>query len=261
MSSKSTHVCINYMLRHVGTGKISNKAKINANLVQTVLHSNADPIPFDMFEHSSRLRSYTCDDQSTQHVLFVLDISNSLGKQNLNAIKATLSNLTTLFCKQVKFALITFGSRVYRESCFNCFDNTLEERAKVFQTLTNVHEGGRRKTGLAARCICEEILQTTCGIDAYPECLDVVFITDGKSKDRNLDICDEIHCLHSRLGVDTYAIGINSGSGSTPSYSLDELDCITNYGDLTSPFEFKSFDDFESAIQSVSQKLIQSGSC
>ena len=51
---------------------------------------------------------------------------------------------------------------------------------------------------------CEEILQPACGIDVYPDCLDVVFITDGKSNDPNLEICTEVKCLHSLLGIDTY---------------------------------------------------------
>ena len=86
----------------------------------------------------------------------------------------------------------------------------------------------------------------------------MVFITDGKSNDPNLEICNEIRCLHRQVGIDTYAIGINSGAGFSPSYNRTELDCITNNSDLISAFEFESFVAFERAIESIVERLTSS---
>ena len=142
------------------------------------------------------------------------------------------------------------------EFCFDCFENTFDGRLKVQEAIKNAkYQGDGTNTAGTARCICEEILHSSCGINAYTECLDVVFITDGKSNDPTLEICDEIYCLHSRYGVNTYAIGINSGAGYTPSYNRTELDCINNFSDLTSAFEFESFESFEASIENIIDRL------
>lgn len=219
-----------------------------------------NPIPFDWLEHGPRLRSKrqaACGDQSTQHVLFVLDTSGSITAPPFNRMRDAIALLPYFFCRQVQFAVITFSSYVNLEFCFDCFENTFDGRDQVATAITNIEfRGGGTNTGATAKCICEEILQPSCGIDVYPDCLDVVFITDGKSNDRNLEICEEVKCLHSRLGIDTYAIGINSGEGFKPTYNKDELDCIANFSDLTSVFEFESFDAFEAAIHNIINRLV-----
>ena len=156
----------------------------------------------------------------------------------------------------MKFAVATFSRHINLEFCFNCFDNTLDNRGEVADAIRNIkhHDGGGADTQAAstARCVCEEILQPACGINVYPDCLDVVFITDRKSKVSNLAICEEISCLHYRLGIDTYAISINNGSKSL---SHTGVDCITDYGSLTNAFEFESVDAFEQVIQYMLQRL------
>ena len=189
-------------------------------------------------------------------MLFVLDTSGSIGPAQFQRVQAAIGLLPSLFCRQVKFAVMTFSHYVNLEFCFNCFENTFDGRTKVTDAIKGIkYRGGGTHTAGTSRCVCEEILQPACGIDVYPDCLDVVFITDGKSNDPSLEICTEVKCLHSRLGIDTYAIGINSGSGFTPTYNKAELDCITNYGDLTSAFEFESFDAFEKAIENITNRL------
>jgi uncharacterized protein with von Willebrand factor type A (vWA) domain len=170
------------------------------------------PIPFDWFEHGSRFRQRCqaqCDNR-VQNVLFVLDTSGSIGSDQFDKVKIAVANLTTLFCKQVQFALITFGSTVNLEFCFNCFQNTYSGRRKAKSAIESApYRGGWTRTGGTARCICEDLIHSSCGIDPTlsPACLDVVFITDGKSNDPNLDVCQEVRCLHNRYGVNTYAIG------------------------------------------------------
>lgn len=198
-----------------------------------------------------------CDDNDIQHVLFVLDTSGSIGSAQFERMKEAIGLLPVLFCRQVKFALITFSTYVNLEFCFDCFENTFDGRGKVSEAINNAKfQGDGTNTAGTARCICEEVLRGSCGITADAECLDVVFITDGKSNDPKLEICDEIRCLHRRFGVNTYAIGINSGAGFTPSYNRTELECISNFSDLTSVFEFDSFESFEASLIDIFDRLL-----
>ena len=191
-------------------------------------------------------------------MLFVLDTSGSIGPRHFNRITQTLALLPGLFCKQVQFAAITFASYVNLEFCFDCFASTYDGRSRVTNAIKNIpYRGGKTHTGGTARCICYELLKPACGISTNPSCLDVVFITDGKSNDRTLEICEEIDCLHDRFGVDTYAIGINTGSPGAPTYNRTELDCITKTSGVASPFEFDSLAEFEDAIQMLIARLVE----
>ena len=224
-------------------------------------HIISKPIPFDWFEHGPRLRQrrqIQCNNR-VQNVLFVLDTSGSIGQTQFDRVKNALAKLTPLFCKQVQFALVTFSSSVHLEFCFDCFQNTYEGREDVKSAIEKVpYRNGNTYTGGTARCICEDLIDNHCGIDPSlsPTCLDVVFITDGKSNDPSLDVCQEIRCLHNRYGVNTYAIGINSGSGFQPTYNLAELECIDHYSDAISAFQFEGFSDFEDSITNITTRLV-----
>ena len=65
-----------------------------------------------------------------------------------------------------------------------------------------------------------------------------------------------VNCLHNCYGVNTYAIGINSGSGIQSSYNLAELQCIDHYSDVISAFQFENFSDFEDSITNITTRLI-----
>ena len=228
----------------------------------TDVNDTPRPIPFDWFEHGPRLRQRRqtqCSDNSVQNVLFVLDTSGSIGETQFNRMKEALAKLTPLFCRQVRFALITFSSYVNLEFCFDCFENTYQGRENAQSAIRNApYQGGATYTAGAARCVCEDLLQSSCGIDTSvtPACIDVVFITDGKSNDPSLDVCEEVRCLHNRVGVNTYAIGINSGNGYQPTYNQAELDCIDHYSDALSAFQYESFSDFEDSMTSITARLI-----
>ena len=223
------------------------------------------PIPFDRFEHGPRFRQRRqaqCNNR-VQNVLFVLDTSGSIGPSQFNRVKIAVANLTTLFCKQVQLALITFSSTVNLEFCFDCFQNTYSGRQDAQSAIKSApYRGGGTNTAGTARCICEDLIHSSCGIDPgpiltlSPACVDVVFITDGKSNDRDLDVCQEVRCLHNRYGVNTYAIGINSGNGFQPTYDQAELECIDHYSDAISAFNYESFSDFEDSIRSITRRLL-----
>ena len=239
-----------------------NERNAEFKATQPDVDDESKPMPFDRFEHGPNLRQRRqaeCDDE-VQNVLFVLDTSGSIGPTEFKRMKNALSNLMLLFCRQVRFALITFDHYVNLEFCFNCFDNTLQGRIEAQTAIRDApYRGGWTRTAGTARCICEDLISSSCGIDTTKtlNCLDIVFITDGKSNDRSLEVCEEVKCLHDRVGINTYAIGINSGSGIQPSYDVDELECIDDYSDAISAFQFTNFSDFEDSITNIVTRLTQ----
>lgn len=217
------------------------------------------PLPFNWIEHGPRLRrqAQNCNPDDVQHVLFVLDSSGSIGTAQYQRMKDTVSKLVPLFCKQVKFAMVTFSTDINLEFCFDCFENTYLGRDAASKAIGSAlyHDKGTN-AGATTKCICEDLLGNNCGITSNPSCLDVVYITDGKSNDRTYKICKEVECLHSRYGVNTYAIGINSDKSFGSSINQAELDCISDSSNVLSAFQYDSFDDFEDAIEDIINRLI-----
>lgn len=205
--------------------------------------NDLNPIPFDWMKHGHHFRSKRSDFCDVQHILFVLDTSGSISPFHFDRIKIALSNLTTLFCKKLRVAAITFNHEVHLEFCFNCFGNTYHGREQLASAIEDIgYRGGWTHTGATARCVCQEMLDFTCGFSS--NCLDVIFITDGNSNDPTLEICKEVKCLQRRSGVNTYAIGIGN-------YNATEIDCLSEYSDLTHAYEFENLEEFETAIRAV----------
>ena len=219
------------------------------------LPSNEDAvIQFSLEEHGHRfrrqIRPENCGSHDIQNVLFVFDSSGSIGDRHYNRMKMAVAKLTPVFCRRVKFSLMTFSSKLNLEFCFNCFENTYSGRLAAANAIKAAkYQKGMTYTGEAARCICQDLLTTNCGISSNPSCTDVVFITDGQSNGR-LNVCNEIKCLHRKRGINTYSIGI----GNFKRFER-ELDCIDDGKDRLSAFEFASFDAFERAIDEVIRRL------
>ena len=215
-----------------------------------------DPIPFDWNIHGSHFRyrrQTRCSVNDTQQVLFVLDSSGSVGRQNFEDMKNATARLVPLFCKKIKTALISFSSDIKLEYCFNCFKNTWYGRAAAANTIRNAeYLGGCTHTGATAKCICDDILDANCGITTT-ECLHVVFITDGRSNDPNRQLCREIECLHEKVGISTYAIGIGR-------YNRTELECIAHNTDDFGMFEYETFQEFKDSIDEVYKLVLDAAS-
>ena len=229
----------------------SNKRAVNRRTTGdgvSVLSGNSAPIAFDWSVHGSHFRQRRqtrCSDDDTQHVLFILDSSGSISQSDFADMKAVMSKLVPLFCKKIKTALINFSSDIRLEYCFDCFLNTIFGRNAASVAINETEYLGQCTNSAAtAKCVCENILHTSCGISSTPDCLDVVFITDGHSNDPNLRICDEIECLHNQAGINTYALGIGG-------YDRDELECIENTSDSFGTFEFETFQEFKESINNV----------
>ena len=146
---------------------------------------------------------------------------------------------------------MTFNHEFKQEFCFDCFDSDCTGRTTAVDAIKAIdYRRGYTHTGGATKCACDAFLSSSCGLPDDASCIDVVYITDGKSNDPTLKVCDEVRCLHSRYGVNTYAIGIGNGVDQA------ELDCITNFSNSASIFSFMSFSDFETKLGELEQRLI-----
>ena len=217
------------------------------------------PIPFSVSEHGHRFRRQTnkCDPNDNQHVLFVLDTSGSISRDTFRQMTGAVADLTSLFCKPIEVAVLTFSHQFYLEFCFNCFETDIWGRIKAIKAIREIPyrgQGGYTATGGAAKCVCEKLLNTSCGVEfADNTCVDVVFITDGQSNDRNFEICDEVKCLHDHLlKLNTYSLGI--GRFNTPSARM-ELKCIQNSSNDQSLFTFETFKEFIKQLKKVEEDL------
>ncbi len=164
-------------------------------------------------------------------------------------MKDALSKLVYLFCEPIQVGVMTFNEDYKLEFCFNCFDNDLQGRYETADAIKNLeYRSGWTHTGGAAKCVCDRVLHPSCGVPTTADCINVVFLTDGKSNDPSREICNEVKCLHNRLGVNTYAIGING-------YDLDELECITQASNLINIFKFQDFTEFVEALEELDERL------
>ena len=173
---------------------------------------------------------------------------------------AALGLLVPLFCKPIKIAVMTFDHKFYVEFCFDCFDNTCGGRVAAGNAISSIPYNRPGNTGIrythtggATQCICDFVLKPTCGLHRRASCIDVVYITDGRSNDPNRDVCKVVKCLHNRRGVNTYAIGI--GRAYQP-----ELECIID-DDINQGafhlFNFDSFTEFEEILYQIIYILTQ----
>ena len=207
-----------------------------------------DPIPFDMNLHGSRYRRQTtCYPDNTQYILFMLDTSGSIGRENFEEITSTLARLVSHFCKPIRVGAMTFNQEYYVELCFNSFDNTCNGRSSVGDAISQAnYRSGLTYTGGAVQCTCDFMLNPSCGLPPGASCIDVVVITDGRSNGPR-PVCDQVQCLHNHYGVETYAIGIGN-------VDQNELDCISDYSsDPThfNLFNFNSFAEFQSTLNNM----------
>ena len=224
--------------------------RMNDDIAQDL--SNTAPLPFNWNEHHTRFRRQTrnCGSSNTQYILFLLDTSGSIGRRDFTRMKNALSELSALVCKPVKIAAMTFNHEFKLEFCFDCFDNNCGGRKQTENSIKGIdYRGGLTHTAGATECACSFLLSTRCGLPVDAGCIDVVYITDGESNDPTREICDEVECLHNRLGVNTYAMGIGN-------YDRNELQCISSASTTTNIFSFETFDEFVNATNRVIQRLI-----
>ena len=224
--------------------------RMNDDIAQD--QSNTAPLPFNWNEHHTRFRRQThnCGASNTQYILFLLDTSGSIRRRDFTRMKNAISEFSALICKPVKIAAMTFNHEFELEFCFDCFDNDCGGRRQTKNAIKGMqYRGGQTHTAGATECACSVLLSASCGLPADAVCIDVVYITDGRSNDPTREICDEVECLHNRFGVNTYAMGIGR-------YDRNELRCISSASTTSNIFSFETFDEFVNAMNRVVQRLI-----
>ena len=246
---------------YVHTGKRTLPKEVPGEKVSDMKHDN--PIPFILKEHGHRFKRQVnkCNPGDKQHVLFVLDTSGSIKSHNFNKMKKAVGDLTALFCSNIEVAVLTFNHEFHLEFCFNCFGSNDSGRIQAYRAINNIdYRSGWTHTGGAAKCVCNKLLDKSCGIEfADDTCVDVIFITDGASNDPSLEICDEVKCLHDHLlKLNTYSLGI--GSYNNPIYE-NELKCIQNSDNDMSMFWFESFDEFSEAVEDLFNNGLYGETC
>ena len=230
-----------------------------------VLHDSIIPEPYslddqlkviDKHHRRQRRMSPCCDDR---YVLFILDTSGSIGAPVFADMVKNLSALVPLFCKNTRIAAMTFGTDIYHEFCFNCFNNDDDLRNKLKEAVSSIpYHGGGTHAGRALKCACDEILTTACGLPSeqdYKECpapIDVVVLTDGQSNGP-LDVCQTAKCLHDHTvyDINTFAIGVDI-------LNQAKLDCIVDKDNLNvdNIFYIKDFKELSTLIQEIVTYLL-----
>lgn len=167
----------------------------------------------------SQVECRRCKQDDVQYILILLDTSGSIGTKNFSRITEAIGNITAFFCKPIQVAMMTFNQHFHLEFCFDCYENDRLGRNSLSRAIKNIsHREGQTYTAAAARCACMEVLNETCGLPDDAECIDIIMITDGRSNDPFLQICEEVKCLHQR-GMNTYVI-------ATGDHNNDEIECI-----------------------------------
>lgn len=178
-------------------------------------------VPFDFDMHLSAITIHRLKRQGSKkrYILFILDSSGSIGETNFNKMKEILSKLLPLFCKENKFAVMSYGAKIERNICFSC-DQGKEHNLKFSRALKSIkyHKGAFTRSGDAIMCACNYMLTKGCGYENEADSItDVIFITDGHYN-KGENPCFAARCFTEKVNVVSIAIG--------NSVDYDELGCI-----------------------------------
>ena len=104
-------------------------------------------VPVESFDMEERVKSIherrrhqSCPSQdSIRYVLFILDTSGSIGRSQFVRVKYLLALMSEKLCDHLRVAMITYGSDINLEFCFNCHT----DRCGIFNAITRVQYRGR----------------------------------------------------------------------------------------------------------------------
>ena len=122
------------------TTPLIDEVAVSSELVEDYSVANL----FDFDGHFSAITTHHQKRQTTnrkRYVLFILDSSGSVGSANFNTLINVLSDLLPLFCGNVKYGVMSYGSKIEQDICFNC-DQT--NRVLLQQAIKSIryHNGG-----------------------------------------------------------------------------------------------------------------------
>ncbi len=175
-----------------------------------------------------------------------------------------IANFVPLLCDNLKVAVVSYSHNINVEFCFNCHDlcnhSLCFDRGRVRESIRGIrYRGGLTHTGSATRCIKDYILDPNweCGADTSSDCLDVIYVTDGRSNGplRYPRTCNEVTCLKNHPTwcgrVNTYVIAIGSGVNRA------EISCMTQNNE-DSVFNVADFGALETLVSTAIMRLQQS---
>ena len=182
-----------------------------------------------------------------RYVLFVVDTSGSISREQFEAVKDLLASISAELCDYLKVAMITYNHEINLEFCFNCYS----DRSAIEKAIRRVtYRGGSTHTTDAIKCICREVLASRCGLPAgkYTPNIDVILLTDGQHNGPcQSDLKTELGCLHNWNNINTYGIGIGN-------FILQAILDLTK-NDPLSIFSVKTFSELQDLFGFV-QKLL-----
>ena len=100
------------------------------------LDSTVPVEPFNMEErvktiHERRRRQTCPSEDNIRYVLFIVDTSGSIGRLHFTRVKYLLALMSEKLCDHLRVAMITYGSDINLEFCFNCHT----DRCGIFEAI------------------------------------------------------------------------------------------------------------------------------
>ena len=169
--------------------------------------------PFDidarMNAFHERRRRQTCSNhKDVRYVLFIVDTSGSITETTFNKVRDLLANISENLCDQLRVAMMTYGSDINLEFCFNCH----ADRRNIFNAIKRVQfRGGSTRTTDATKCACDTLLTPECGLPdgRATSNIDIVYLTDGRHNGPcRSNLANEVNCFHNQRNINTYAIAV-----------------------------------------------------
>ena len=220
---------------------------------QQILDAGVPVEPFDMEERvksiHERRHHQTCPSQDNiRYVLFILYTSGSIGRSQFVKVKYLLALMSEKLCDHLRVAMITYGSDINLEFCFNCHT----DRCEIFNAITHV-QNWRGSTHTTDTTKCQSLLTEQCGLprsNSTPN-IDIVHLTDGwHNGPCRSNLAKEVKCFHSRPNIITYAIAI----GDAALESVQVLENPRNTTD-THVFNMHYFDELQEMFDVILEIL------
>ncbi|CAI8058605.1 hypothetical protein GBAR_LOCUS31872, partial [Geodia barretti] len=248
-------VCPSYTVPHnQGRRSVQESPTDDNVLIDSTFQTKSSSLPFsstaeDLLRHK-RTSMGNCH---YKHVLFVIDVSGSIGGSNFNKVISALGQLVPVLCDRTKVAVMTFDHEYFIEFCFNKYDGSSCGRAHATNAICSipyVHGTGTRYTHTsgAIQCVCNDILYN-CGMVQGCQDVRVVFFTDGGANGPGGPerVCQEMDCLRCEDGIETYAIGVGNPQN---------IECMTNTPNMNRPWSFSNFEEFENNFHILQDMLL-----
>ena len=184
-----------------------------------------------------------------RNVVFLLDTSGSIRRNDFERVKVALSKLFTYMCGNIHVAFMTFSHTLQMEFCFDCYN-----QSTIKDPISNIsYRGGFTHTGKAIRCLHDNILTRDrfCQMNTDIDCMDIVVVTDGLSKRplRYSESCRQMDQIKYKWRgvVNVHAIGIGLRD------RIEELECLTNSKD--SIFSVSNLTALEGLVDHIFEEL------